>query len=307
MRDVDVFAGCTHASLHYHGSATTYQKHRCRCAPCSAAQSRYAKTRRHAREHGQALYIDPTRARAHVEMLLRRGLTIPQVARRAGIDRETVRALVGQTPGGVPSTWTHRATEARLLSVYPEAIGPEQIGLVHPAGTARRLQALAARGWSRTQIGRRLGTTRQAVRELMDPARSQISVQSRTKVAALYDELWNVDPQPSTPAERSAYTKTLAEAVRKGWPPPLAWDDDTIDHPGAQPWVDAPEPKRNGPHRRVVIEDVEDLLHFGVARAEIESRLGVGSGTLQKSLTYADRVDLWHRVRDAEQQRREAA
>lgn len=95
---------------------------------------------------------------------------------------------------------------------------------VDAAGVRRRLHALQRMGWSYTHLAPRFGVSYQAVASWADEATVYRSTVER--VRAVYDELWD-QPGPSVIARQ--------RAERKGWAPPLAWDDDTIDDPRARP------------------------------------------------------------------------
>lgn len=95
---------------------------------------------------------------------------------------------------------------------------------VDATGTRRRIQALAAIGWSLAAQSQRLGwkpSTAHAV-----SSRSWVWPQTAEKVRGLYDELSMV-PGPNNRAR--------GEAARKGWLPPLAFDDESIDDPDYVP------------------------------------------------------------------------
>jgi transcriptional regulator with XRE-family HTH domain len=92
-------------------------------------------------------------------------------------------------------------------------------------GTRRRLQALAAIGWSAEELGARLGITAQALRRTRSHE-GPVERRTHERVIALYDEI-SMTPGPSKRAR--------SLAVRNGWAPPLAWDDDALDDPNAEP------------------------------------------------------------------------
>jgi hypothetical protein len=54
-------------------------------------------------------------------------------------------------------------------------------------------------------------------------------------VCALYDELWDQPPPEGTHRDKIAASRARNRAAAHGWPPPLAWDDDTIDDPDVVP------------------------------------------------------------------------
>jgi len=98
---------------------------------------------------------------------------------------------------------------------------------VHPAGTMRRLQALACVGWSSHDIATAVGTTPVVIRGWQHGTPTWIFRRSALKVAGLYDAVWDQPP----PGRYGVKVRRLA--ARAGWVPPLAWDDDEIDDPAA--------------------------------------------------------------------------
>lgn len=101
--------------------------------------------------------------------------------------------------------------------------------MVDAAGTRRRLMALSALGYGWNEIGRRLGQNGTNV-GFTALKRQWVYKTTHEKVKALYDELSMV------PAEKTREVKVvLTRSARKGFLPPLAWDDETIDDPYTLP------------------------------------------------------------------------
>jgi hypothetical protein len=99
-------------------------------------------------------------------------------------------------------------------------------------GTVRRLQALVAAGWPVLYIAAELGMFPTAVSHLM--RRRFITLRTARRVAAVYDQLWSVDPATHGATPKGILrARNLASAM--GWAPAAAWDDDTIDDPAAHP------------------------------------------------------------------------
>lgn len=96
--------------------------------------------------------------------------------------------------------------------------------MLNGVGVHRRIHALARIGWSYPMLAARLGLVGSAVHQFTRSA--TVTPATYARVAALYDELWD-KPGPSN------WVRAYAE--RQGWPPPLAWDDDSIDDPKARP------------------------------------------------------------------------
>lgn len=113
-------------------------------------------------------------------------------------------------------------------------------------GTRRRLQALSRMGWSQRAIGERFGQSEVAVGDWYRAER--VTPATAKKVAGWYAELSMQVPQPRTRFDRYSVGSTRGRARAAGWPPPLAWDDDTIDDPEATPANDwAPDRKPTSP------------------------------------------------------------
>ena len=93
-------------------------------------------------------------------------------------------------------------------------------------GVTRRLRALNALGYSQQDLADRLGAHYSWICKLMSNGRAQVNPDTVTRIADLYNQL-SMTPGSSERARRAARIK--------GWAPPLAWDDDTIDDPHAQP------------------------------------------------------------------------
>lgn len=100
--------------------------------------------------------------------------------------------------------------------------------LVAAAGSARRLQALSYLGWPVPELAARLGAEPLDVCALLVADTAGVRRGLAAAVAALYDALWD-QPGPSR--------LVAGDARRRGWCPPLAWDD----HEGEPHWIDDPD------------------------------------------------------------------
>jgi len=146
------------------------------------------------------------------------------------------------------------------------------------AGTQRRIQALMRNGWSLPLLAGRVGCSRQVLRLILHRS-ERVTPATAAAVRALYDDLWDQEPPRGERRQRESVTKTRKYAADRGWPPPLAWDDDAIDDPAA-----GPEPgweRRDGVRRwGVLAEDVAFLLAAGEEPEWVAERLGVLPKTL---------------------------
>ncbi len=167
-----------------------------------------------------------------------------------------------------------------------------------PTGTRRRLRALAARAWSPEAIAREAGIPVSVIRRELD-GRDDLLPGFDSLVAAVYDRLWDRDPPSGTRSEREAAQAAAERAVRSGWAPPMAWDDDLIDLPGAHP-AEGCRPRRKLYMRAVdIVEDAEFVREHGGYRqagiGEVAMRLGIRPDRLDQSYRRARR----HAARDA--------
>lgn len=95
-------------------------------------------------------------------------------------------------------------------------------------GVLRRLHALRAIGWRLQDIADAIGVTTGALSSLLykDRRHTHVTRALYERVQATYDRM-SATPGPS-PVTRD-------RALESGHAPPLAWDDDTIDDPDAEP------------------------------------------------------------------------
>lgn len=187
--------------------------------------------------------VDAAAIRAHLGSLQKQGVSVRRIAEAADVTRPTLYALlVGQPSKGLPPTRrvTHGVAQ-RLLAVTAEvatAPAPDlaelsDLSRVDAVGPRRRVQALAALGWSMQQIADQLGMARRQLQAILRG--TQVSARTARAVHDVYDRLCWEAPPACTRWERSAVTRTKAWARGQDWVPPLAWDDDTIDDPAAVP------------------------------------------------------------------------
>ena len=240
---------------HEPGSLSCHRHDGCRCQPCVQATRRARKISR----AGLTALTDATPAKRHIDRLIAAGHTACSIAYTAGLEPNLVH-YIHRT-----AKRTRPAVIAAILAVHT----PE--GHVSSAGTRRRLHALATLGWPLHEIGARLGVGETTVSHWA--LRERVATTTATKVARLYEELWD-QPGPST--------RTRQRAERLKWAPPLAWDDGAgphgIDNPKARPYPW----KRWDSDRRRSRHDISDLRAAGLTDTEIAHRLGIQPESLQR-------------------------
>lgn len=202
---------------------------------------------------------------AHLDALREAGVGLARVAELAGIPRKTVQALRRQ---GRVSCF--KETAYAVLSVpLPEIPHGEELaaGATIPAvGTMRRLRALACIGYSVTYLADELGVKFQYVSYLRSGKSKGVTAETARKIDALFRRL-QMTQGPSESAARNA--------AGLGWPPPLAWDEETIDDPAAHPVG-----RRSTKTARV--ELYKRWRDRGWTDAEIASRFGITASSMSR-------------------------
>jgi DNA-binding CsgD family transcriptional regulator len=176
--------------------------------------------------------------------------------RRGGYHRH----ITEDTPPCAPCREAERQAKERWRKRSYLNHGPL---LVDATGTRRRIQALARVGWSAVEIARRMGVTHATVSYWA--ARKTVRVATAETVRRLYDEL-SMIPGPSVKSQQYARSK--------GWPPPLAWSDESIDDPAARPSGLRTDHEPRRINRDMEVEArVMELTRAGLSAAEIALRL----------------------------------
>lgn len=128
-----------------------------------------------------------------------------------------------------------------------KALGRYQPAYLEPIGAQRRLQALAVLGWSPRMIGRYCDASGENLARIRCGRKRVISRALHEQIKRVYDDLWDHLPPRGDRHQRDSVTRTQRYAQRRGWAPPLAWDDDEIDRPEARPRIGR---KRPNPDRK---------------------------------------------------------
>jgi len=208
--------------LHSHNTAG--------CAMCITYQSGMDKRRRKLKAYGlfDNSIVSADKAREHILKLRQLNWTNRKIAAAAGMSY----------PNLVQGIITGRCTQVRertankILAVpIPDTVDDGlPRNMVPTTGTSRRMKALAAIGYGWEAQARFLGISRNSAWRTGNEYYRCVSRSRAREVADMYDKL-SMLPAP----DGEASVKARNTAARHGWAPPLAWDDDTIDDPRAQP------------------------------------------------------------------------
>lgn len=261
----------------------------CRCQACRDSEARYYNRRQLAILAGDwQPFTDAGPVRRHVRTLQAVGLGYERIAELSGVNKAVVIHLLYGCTGKKRARKIRTENAVKLLALRP------RIGDVHDhvpvdgTGARRRLQALARLGFTNRYLGARVGMQPSHLGRLVG-SRIGVTAANHRAIAKLYDELWDQDPAAHGVLYWVA-AKTVRNATARGWAPPAAWDDDTIDDPTATPDLgDA------GRRQDALIEDTQFIAETtGIADLTvIAERLGV-------SRNYLDKVRERHRSELAE-------
>lgn len=160
-------------------------------------------------------FVDAQPTRDRIALLRSRGYSLRQLADRAGVTLPTLLCRHDKV---------QLATEAAVMAVpIPTLGGP---GHVNAIGSRRRIQALAAIGWTQRHIAEQSGIDPRALNRILW-ARARVTGDTAAAIAGTYEALWD-KPGPNE--------RVRADAARRDWSPPMAWDDGDIDDPNGRPY-----------------------------------------------------------------------
>lgn len=284
-----IVRSCEHPiAQHQHGTRQAYLLDRCRCLPCRDAACAYERHRLRQRAYGRWDHrVDAEPVRAHLRYLMANGVSFKQAARLASVSLTTTsQVLYGRHDrrGGEPPRTCAANFAAKILAVRPDPWQLTDRSRVDATGTRRRVQALVAIGWSQQVIANRVGVDRS---NFDMRSRPMVTARLARAIRDLYDELWNVTPPQETQHQRISVARARGHAQRYAWLPPLAWDDDTIDDPTAQPDVVTVAAGRQGGAKLPPADELAWLLEQGETTSTIALRYRVSPAAVVTALRRA--------------------
>lgn len=190
--------------------------------------------------------VDATPVREHLTKLTKGGMKRRRIAELAGVSRSSVDGILA--PKGKRHTPYNKVSDfmaTALLGVAFEAPDPppELIWYLLPhdhVGTARRLQALAADGFTYKVIAEVTGISTPVVYRHAVTRDSHVHAYTARKVAEGYERVSLMGPEDFGIVWHEARRCASLARDGKDWVPRHVWDSDTIDDPNAIPeWTGA--------------------------------------------------------------------
>lgn len=242
-----------------HGTRTGYSTHGCKCDRCRAKNTaEQRKTRRQQLYGTYDRFVPAQDVRAAVQALEDAGLTRRQVADAAGLTLYGLNVIMsGKTKRSLKTT----LEQIQAVKPDPYLYGAPEARL-DCTGAVRRLRALAAIGWTITDLANEIGIDRANLAKYMDGTYRRMARYRLLIIRDMYERFWD---QPKD------NKRALNYARKQGWHPPLAWDDDEIDSPSATPHLG------KGRSRAAQMEDLTWTLQTGAGWGEVLQRTGYGT------------------------------
>ena len=249
----------------------------CKCPDCRAIMARLAKRHR----SGIKPLDQRDAAWARLEQWHAAGYTPGLVSTMTGVGTRGLAGLWTAIDRGERVRILHR-TAAAILAADDPTHGR---GMMTALGARRRLQALAAMGWSIEAIRERYDVS-DAISKVRNGRVARTHPQIVAVAKRAFDDLWD-QPGPSRAAKM--------RAGKLGWAPPLAWDN--IDDPDEQPHGIGTD------SGHLSVDDIDWFLDLEptATAARVAERFGLRSDAVQQCARRAHRQDLLDRlVRNAE-------
>lgn len=223
-------------------------------------------------------WFDADTVRAHMASLREQGVTLKRIAELSDTPLGEINSITYGT-GRTHIRKLRTEIAERILAVRPTWDGIADTAFMPATGLTRRLQALVAIGWPPVTLAERLTVQLTYVNRILRGDHPRVTGRFHRTVAALYDELWNVDPT-SHGMPSALISRAKSRAASYEWSPPAAWDDELIDDPAAQPSI-GDETPRYIAHA----ENCLELERQGYTREQIADRLGITRDGLQRALS----------------------
>ena len=192
----------------------------CSCPRCKGARSHYQRRRALLNATGRALMVPAAPAIAHLRFLNAQGAGREAITRATGCSGSTIYLLLRGRRDIIRRTVANAILRVQLSDV----LDPGRP--VDSTGSVRRIHALMASGQFAYDIAAACRLDKSFIVHLTNGHLATVRADSADKIRAAYQVLCGA---------KGKSVRNQRRAVREGWAPSAAWDDDTIDAPEAQP------------------------------------------------------------------------
>jgi transcriptional regulator with XRE-family HTH domain len=164
--------------------------------------------------------VHPDKAKAKIEEFLRNGASVQTIATAAGLHPTVLHRIRSNGCDLI-----ERETQRKILNAKPE-VGPH----IDVTGTRRRLQAIAALGYSLADVHDATGVSANLITNIRIGKNMSTTPATATAIAGFYEIIKDTPAAPPMTARRAA-----AFAEKFGWSPPAAWESRDINDPAVGP------------------------------------------------------------------------
>jgi len=240
----------------------------CPCEVCRVDAARMSKLAR----AGGYRRVSSDQAWDAIQRMLDAGWTHAAIASAAGLPARLIWGATQTRRQGRTYTFGPRASE-RLIAA--EQAAPTR-GYISGLGARRRLQALSAIGWTMYRLAKETGLPASTVAAIRGGVTERIRPAIDQTVREAYERLCMRVPPATRDTNHSRF-----HAQRKGWAPPLAFDD--IDDP-------LEVPKFGNEHDVKAIRaerqaEVARLHALGLSYTQIAERIGKSMRQVHRDLS----------------------
>jgi len=272
----------------------------CRENNCDRAPTRrglctnHYRTYRHrmlAYQRWESTYIDGQETKAHLRELVAAGMAFRHIVARTGLSKDALQRLHAQ-PDHVTCR-VARSTADKLLAISAREVFTayryaNESSVVDGTGSRRRLRALVAVGWPQRELAQRCDWVYEGLNYFINQEAKGLTAGAARRVEVVFRELQLQPCGPSLKARRLAQ--------RRGWLPPLAWDEDSIDDPYASPHC-LDEPADDGEVDEITVERCLAAWRSNTEPPQVspQDRVSVASALLAAGATrnYTSQVVGW--------------
>jgi hypothetical protein len=253
----------------HHNNSNCVKWYACKLPECKARFNARRRALRAGTAQPARILIDAEPVRQHILDLQDAGLTPTGIAHLAGLAHTTVWSFLQAAPcrGRGRKRYTTPETAAKILAVRP----------LTAIGALRRIQALAAIGWTVRKVAERAGVSSRWTVDLRPDG--SITPGHALKIARAYEELRHQIPEKHGVLAGHA-RRSRERAAANRWPGPQYWADrmDVIDDPHFQP-------EHGLTKREVIAREAHWLMQQGgLDREAAAERLGVHKSYIDHAL-----------------------